>query len=96
MDHQLIDEGIDPSRSGEFDLLEAHLESRLNGRVRALHVLLRGNGLILQGRAPTYYLKQLAQNAVLQASELPILANEIEVTRGAMVFPGCGEQNGAG
>jgi len=33
----------------------------------------------LRGRAKTYYAKQLAQHAVMEATDLPVLANEIEV-----------------
>jgi hypothetical protein len=35
--------------------------------------------LVLQGQAHTYYAKQLAQHALLEATRLPIRANEIEV-----------------
>jgi hypothetical protein len=42
--------------------------------------LLREDGFVLQGRAPTYYAKQLAQHAVMEASDVPIKANEIEVS----------------
>jgi hypothetical protein len=37
-------------------------------------------GLILRGYAHAYDAKQLAQDAVMVATELPILANEIEVS----------------
>ena len=37
-------------------------------------------GLILRGYAHTYYAKQLAQHWVMEATRLPILANEIEVS----------------
>jgi len=60
--------------------LEGHAQSQLNGRVRDLRLVVRENGLILHGRAHTYYGKQLAQHAVMQATRLPIQANEIEVT----------------
>lgn len=60
--------------------LEAHVQCRLSGRVRHLHVFRRERGLVLQGHALTYYAKQLAQHAVMEASDLPILANEIEVS----------------
>ena len=59
--------------------MEEHVQCRLNGRVSDLRLLLRGHGLVLQGRARTYYAKQIAQHAVMDATELPILANEIEV-----------------
>jgi len=34
---------------------------------------------VLQGRTRTYHAKQLAQHAVMEITELPILANEIRV-----------------
>ena len=36
-------------------------------------------GLILVGRAPTFYVKQLAQHAVKRLTRVPIVRNEIEV-----------------
>jgi hypothetical protein len=59
--------------------LEARVQSRLSGRVRDLRLLVRGHGLVLRGHARTYYAKQLAQQAVLEAAGLPLLANEIQV-----------------
>ena len=63
-----------------MERLEAHVQSRLNGRVRDLCLLLRGQGLVLQGHAHTYYAKQLAQQAIVEATELSILTNEIVVS----------------
>ena len=60
--------------------LESHVQCRLSGRIRDLHVFQRDRGLVLQGHALTYYAKQLAQHAVVGATSLPIRANEIEVT----------------
>jgi len=59
--------------------LEELVQRRLAGRVRDFHLLVRQDGVILQGRAPTYHAKQLAQHAVMELAELPILANDIEV-----------------
>jgi hypothetical protein len=67
------------SSASELDNLEAHVQGRLGGRVRFLQVLFRGQGIVLKGRAHSYYIKQLAQHAVMQTSDYPILANEIEV-----------------
>jgi hypothetical protein len=39
----------------------------------------RDDGLVLQGHAPTYYAKQLAQEAVKEITTIPIRANDIEV-----------------
>jgi hypothetical protein len=54
--------------------LEAHVQCRLSGGIRNLHVVRRDRGLVLQGHSLTYYAKQLAQYAVMEASDLPILA----------------------
>ena len=63
----------------EMEHLETHVQSRLNGRVRHFRLEVRGSGLILTGHAHTYYAKQLAQHAVMEATALPIVANEIDV-----------------
>ncbi len=60
--------------------LESLVRTRSFGRVRDLRLELSGEGLILHGRATSYYVKQLAQQAVLEAGSLSLLANEIEVT----------------
>ena len=60
--------------------LEARVLHRLGGRGSRLRLVVRDNGVILQGCVRTYYVKQLAQQAVMEASALPILANEIEVS----------------
>jgi hypothetical protein len=62
-----------------MEQLETQVQSRLNGRVRNFRLVVREHGLILMGHARTYYAKQLAQHAVLEATTLPILANEIDV-----------------
>jgi hypothetical protein len=56
------------------------VQCRLSGRVRDLRVEVAGEALILRGHARTYYAKQLAQHAVMDATDLPIRANEIEVS----------------
>ena len=63
------------------DQMEALIERHLLGRIRLrrFRVLVQEQGLILQGCAPTYYAKQLAQHVAMKISGLPILANEIEV-----------------
>jgi hypothetical protein len=63
-----------------IEQLEAEVQSRLVGRVRGLRLVAAGQGLILRGRARSYYAKQLAQHAVRAATALRILANEIEVS----------------
>lgn len=67
------------SEAPEIDQLEACVRCQLSGRIRDFQVLSQDNGLVLKGHSRTYYAKQLAQHAVMEATELPILANEIEV-----------------
>jgi hypothetical protein len=51
----------------------------LGGRIDGLRLLIRDGGIILRGRSRTYHAKQLALQAVMEATDLPIVANEIEV-----------------
>ena len=78
-----IEDGVDFASQDEMDNLEGNVRRRLNGRVRDFRLLFQDNGLIMQGYAFTYYAKQLAQHAIMQATRLPILANDIEVDLGA-------------
>jgi hypothetical protein len=59
--------------------LECLMQQRLGNRVRGLRVLLHPTGMVLEGRAASYYVKQLAQHAAMELADVPILANEIEV-----------------
>jgi hypothetical protein len=59
--------------------LESQMVRRLAGRVRDLRIILRHNGVILQGWSGTYHAKQLAQHAAMDLTGLPVLANDIEV-----------------
>jgi len=58
---------------------EAALHTRLGGRVSNLQVILHDAGVVLRGRASTYYAKQLAQHAAMELAGLNVLANDIEV-----------------
>jgi len=60
--------------------LEAQVLRRVGGRIRNLRVLVRHNGVVLQGRCTTYHAKQIAQHAAMELTGLPILANDIEVS----------------
>jgi hypothetical protein len=52
----------------------------MSGLLCDFQLVFRNNGLVLRGRVHTYYAKQLAQHAVMEASSLPIRANEMEVS----------------
>jgi hypothetical protein len=71
----------DNSTVTQADLLEALIQRRLVGRasVRDFRLVAQDQGLVLRGRASTYYAKQIAQHAAMETTGLPILANEIEV-----------------
>jgi hypothetical protein len=71
---------IDITTANEATELEARILCRLGRQIREFRLAVVERGLILRGRAHTYYAKQLAQHAVMEATGLPILANEIEVS----------------
>jgi hypothetical protein len=63
----------------QLDWLQTHVQGKLRGRVNDLRILHRNGGLVLRGTSFSFYGKQLAQEAVMAASDLTILANEIQV-----------------
>jgi hypothetical protein len=68
----------------QIDQLVTSVQSQLGTRVCDLRLLLLDGGFVLQGRARTHYAKQLAQHAVMNATELPLLDNEIQVLSRAL------------
>jgi hypothetical protein len=70
---------IDNRRTRVLDELEGRLQDELIGRVRDFRLVLGEGGLVLLGRSPTYYAKQLAQEAVMRVTNWPIVANDIDV-----------------
>jgi hypothetical protein len=79
MGSQIIAQDVGFSQQDEIDRLEINVERRLSGRVRNFRLIVHPDGLTLQGSAVTYHAKQLAQHTVMAATQLAILANEIEV-----------------
>jgi hypothetical protein len=77
---QTREQSIDLGTANRATELEAHAQRRLGGQVRNFRLVVTGKGLILHSHAQTYYAKQPAQHAVMEATRLPILANEIEVS----------------
>ncbi len=69
----------EPVAEHPLEQAEALLRRRLRGRVWELRVLLREGGVILQGQALSYYVKQLGQHIVMEELQLTVVANEIEV-----------------
>jgi hypothetical protein len=72
---------VGPSKGPCLAVLEEQLRARLSGRVGRFRLLVREHGVVLQGYALSFYAKQLAQQAVMEAGKLPIEANEIQVYR---------------
>ena len=64
------------------DRLASTVHGRLGNRVRGLRIVVRDDAVVLQGRAYSYYEKQLVQHTVMESSSLPIAANEIVVEQG--------------
>jgi osmotically-inducible protein OsmY len=70
---------MDETYRTEVEQIEARLRSCLGNRVRHFRLVLQNGGLVLQGCACSYYVKQLAQHTVATMTGLPVLGNEIEV-----------------
>ena len=77
----LVEPSIDPFTADGAAEMEAHVQCALGGQIRDFQlVIVDQRSLILRGWAANYYAKQLAQHAVMEATDAPILANEIEVS----------------
>jgi CheY-like chemotaxis protein len=59
--------------------LDLRVCALLGRRVIGLHVEVRDGGLVLHGRAASYHAKQLAQHVAMAATDLPLVANRIDV-----------------
>jgi hypothetical protein len=79
MHGQIADSSIDCTTADGASQLEASIQRQFQGRILGLRVRVGSKGLVLLGNAHTYYIKQLVQQAVMEATSEPILANEIEV-----------------
>lgn len=82
MRHETSDGPNGVATPEEIHQLGAQVRQQLSGRLREFRLELRGRALVLRGHARTYYAKQLAQHAVMRATDFPILQNEIEVSQG--------------
>lgn len=70
-----------PERTDLASLAKRHLESHphFRGRLAGLRIENRGKTLFLAGRLPTFYLKQLVQEAVRNLPGVQHVRNEIDV-----------------
>lgn len=56
-----------------------HLAMSLRGRLHDASVSVHIGGVVIRGTTSSYYVKQLAQHAVMKHVSLPIASNEIVV-----------------
>lgn len=64
--------------------LAIEIQHYLRGQIRSLQIEAQGEGVILRGRASSYYGKQLAFHEVRRRSKCAVVANEIEVMDGSL------------
>jgi osmotically-inducible protein OsmY len=81
METQTSEKKINLATADGATEVESRILCRLAGKVRHFRLLASDKGVILRGQAHTYYARQLAQHAVMEATSLRIVANEIEVSR---------------
>jgi hypothetical protein len=70
---------VQPTSREALDELEDYVQCCLGGRIRDFGVLVQSGGLVLRGYTHSYHAKQLAQHRVMEVTDVPILANDIEV-----------------
>jgi hypothetical protein len=63
-----------------LDRIGRQVQHQLSGCLHDFRLKRGSAGLVLRGRSRTYYAKQLAQHAVMDATDLPIMRNDIEVS----------------
>lgn len=68
-----------PAISDELVAAAAHIANVLRGRLLDLCLSVERGGVVIGGRTGSYYVKQLAQHAIMNCVSLPIAANDIEV-----------------
>jgi hypothetical protein len=67
------------SRQDLADLIDRQVRQRTTGLIRDLKIEILPGEILLTGRASTYYAKQLATHAALDACDHLTLTNDIEV-----------------
>ncbi len=68
-----------PAISDELVAAAGHIANVLRGRLLDICLTVERGGVVIGGRTGSYYVKQLAQHAVMSCVSLPIAANDIEV-----------------
>lgn len=63
----------------QIDWIEQRIRDEFSQRIHNFRIQAFDDGLVLEGRTKTYYGKQAVLQAVMSATELPILADRIVV-----------------
>ena len=63
----------------QLDRIERTIREQFAHRIYNFRIRAFDDGLVLEGRTKTYYGKQSVLQAVMNATELPILADRIDV-----------------
>lgn len=79
MNLAFADELLSRPSDAELEQIERQIQRDLSLRVHNFRLQACDDGLVLHGRTKTYYGKQLVQHAVMDAIDVPILANNIVV-----------------
>jgi hypothetical protein len=66
--------------ANDLERVGAQVQNELGGRLRHFRLERLNTGVILLGRVSSFYAKQLAQHAVMRATDIPITRNDIEVS----------------
>jgi hypothetical protein len=59
--------------------IEEAVHTRTGGRIRGLQVTIADGGIVISGRAPTYYTKQLVTHAAMEAGDELLISNQVVV-----------------
>lgn len=80
MDNTAQRERILLPSADEITEMEMGVQCLLAGDIGRFEIACGDDGLVLRGRCHTYHAKQRAEDLVRQATRVPIVANEIEVS----------------
>jgi osmotically-inducible protein OsmY len=71
-----------PDRPSLADVVRSALTKTGHGWLQRVVVVTEGEVVVLQGKVPSYYLKQMAQVTVMTVPGVEALRNELEVEGG--------------
>ena len=75
-------DNMDAETNSIVSLIQERLEGhpQFRGRTRLLQIESVGGSVVVSGRVPTYYLKQLLQEAIKAIPDVAQINNRVEVT----------------